>query len=34
MSWLDAAQIIFLVLVVVIGISWMAKIMFSDEKKE
>jgi hypothetical protein len=34
MSWLDIAQIIFLVLVVVVVISWMAKIMFSDEKKE
>jgi hypothetical protein len=36
MGWLDIAQIIFIVLVVVIGISWMAKILFTDDddKKE
>jgi hypothetical protein len=34
MGWLDIVQIVFLVLVVVIGIGWMAKIIFSDEQKE
>jgi hypothetical protein len=33
MNWLDIGQIIFIVLVVVVGIGWMAKVMFTDEKK-
>jgi hypothetical protein len=36
MSWLDISQIIFIALVAIIGIVWMAKIIFADnsDKKE